>query len=108
VISDDALDVLDDDVSHGILSIFEKELSGAAVLSFAASLIEWILYTRLTFDWSTGAARHGLIRQSRAEASGRNVSTHESALKLKSAEQTTSGSRRSFMVADPLQDRLAC
>jgi putative ATP-binding cassette transporter len=47
VISDDALDVLDDDVSHGILSIFEKELSGAAVLSFARHPSSSGFYTRV-------------------------------------------------------------
>lgn len=34
VISDDALEVLDDGSSEGILSIFQQELSGTAVLSF--------------------------------------------------------------------------
>lgn len=47
VISDDALDVLDDDVSHGILSIFQKELSGAAVLSFARRPSSSGFYTRV-------------------------------------------------------------
>ena len=47
VISDDALDVLDDDVSQGILSIFQKELSGAAVLSFARRLSSSGFYTRV-------------------------------------------------------------
>ena len=47
VISDDALDVLDDDVSEGILSIFQKELSGVAVLSFSRRLSSSRFYTRV-------------------------------------------------------------
>ena len=47
VISDDALDVLDDDASEGILSIFQKELSGAAVLSFARRPSSSGFYTRV-------------------------------------------------------------
>ena len=47
VISDDALDILDDDVSDGILSIFRKELSGAAVLSFARRRSSTGFYTRV-------------------------------------------------------------
>ena len=35
VISDEALDILGDDASDGILSIFQKELAGTAVVSFA-------------------------------------------------------------------------
>ena len=47
VISDDALDILDDDVSEGILSIFRKELSGTAVLSFARRRSSTGFYTRV-------------------------------------------------------------
>jgi putative ATP-binding cassette transporter len=35
VISDEALDILGDDASDGILSIFQEELAGTAVVSFA-------------------------------------------------------------------------
>ena len=47
VISDDALDVFDDDASEGILSIFQKELSGAAVLSFARRRSSSGFYSRV-------------------------------------------------------------
>lgn len=47
VISDDALDALDDDISDGILSIFREELSETAVLSFARRPSSSRFYTRL-------------------------------------------------------------
>jgi vitamin B12/bleomycin/antimicrobial peptide transport system ATP-binding/permease protein len=47
VISDEALDVLDDDASEGILSIFRQELVGTAVLSFARRQSSNHFYTRL-------------------------------------------------------------
>jgi putative ATP-binding cassette transporter len=47
VISDDALDALDDDVADGILSIFREDLAGTAVLSFARRPSSSSFYTRL-------------------------------------------------------------